>query len=65
MIQVQHTIAGELAACKCGRQPKHFETLGKGLHHLECPPCDLRTAKHESFQEAVAAWEQMHAAIAA
>lgn len=58
MIQKQILIEGTLAACPaCGCQPKHYHTLGADKHHLECPPCGLRTAKMPTFQQAVELWE--------
>lgn len=60
MIQVEHRIAGTLSACAHGHQPKHIEVRGKGQHFLECAPCQVRTAKFPSLQEAVEAWEKQH-----
>jgi len=56
-MQREERMTGSLAACRCGKQPKHYVTLGKDLHHLECPPCGLRTAKLPTLQEAVECWE--------
>ena len=42
--------------CSCGRKALHVETLGRKLHHLECPPCRVRTAKCKSLADAIAAW---------
>lgn len=57
-MQREVKIEGELSGCPgCGRQPKHIVSLGKGLHHLECPPCCVRTAKCTTLQEAVELWE--------
>jgi len=57
-IQRQLKIEGQLAGCPtCGKQPKHYESIGKGLHHLECPPCGTRTPKFATFGEAVQKWE--------
>lgn len=57
MIQTNVRIEGQLAACSCGRQPKHWFVRGKNLHFLECSPCGERTSKHPTFQQAVEAWE--------
>ena len=55
-------IEGELTPCpgqRCGRQPKHWiDCRGGGQHLLECSPCQNRTPKFPTFQEAVEAWEQ-------
>jgi Zn ribbon nucleic-acid-binding protein len=57
-IQRQIPIEGTLAACPtCRKQPKHYVTLGKELHHLECPPCGTRTPKFSTFGAAVEKWE--------
>ena len=57
MTQRQIRINGELNQCSCGKQPKHYQQLGKDTHFLECPPCGVRTAKYPTFQEAVSDWE--------
>jgi len=57
-MQRQIPITGELTPCKCGRQPKHYESLGRQVHHLECSPCGTRTPKMPTFQQAVEHWEQ-------
>jgi len=57
MTQQQIRIDGEIDACKCGRQPKHYHERGRNRHFLECSPCNVRTAKCDTFQEAVEAWE--------
>lgn len=58
MVQVMVPIEGTLAACpSCGRQPRHYEVRGKGTHLLECAPCNSRTPKFPTFQQAVEAWE--------
>lgn len=58
LISRQHKIAGSFTGCPgCGKQPKHFETLGRNLHHLECSPCNLRTLKMPTLQQAVELWE--------
>lgn len=60
MTQRQIRIDGELTACKCNRQPKHYVHMGKDLHFLEYPPCGVRTGKFDTFQEAVEQWEAQH-----
>ena len=55
--QHQIRIEGELAACRCSKQPKHYHEPGRDLHFLECSPCGVRTGKFATFQEAVAQWE--------
>lgn len=58
MIQRQRKI-GPVAGCPtCGKQPRYF-TVGFHLHMLECPPCGLRTGKHESLQQTLDQWEAM------
>ena len=59
MKQQIHRMSGTLTVCPgCGSQPKHVETLGKRLHHLECCPCCVRTPKMPTLQQAVEAWER-------
>ena len=56
----EHRLPGTLAACRCGKQPKHLEILrgpSPSKHRMECPPCMLRTAECPTLQEAVEAWE--------
>lgn len=55
MIQRQHKIEGEVAPCKCGRQPRAY-AVGHRLWMLECSPCGVRTAKRETLQEALEDW---------
>lgn len=57
-MQVEKKLEGRLTACRCGKQPMHVHTRGRELHHLECPPCQVRTQKFESLQLAVEAWER-------
>lgn len=57
MYQFEDPIKGELRACTCGKQPRHYVARGKGLHMLECPPCGVSTGKHPTLQQAVEAWE--------
>lgn len=60
-------ITGTLTPCPgvgCGRQPKHWLDLrGAGQHLLECSPCQNRTPRFASFQEAVEAWESQRVEI--
>lgn len=57
-MQREIKIEGTLAACRgCKGQPRHILTLGRNLHHLECCPCGVRTAKCATLQEAVQHWE--------
>lgn len=58
MIQRESKLTGELAVCACGRQPRHYEVLGKMLHVLECPPCGRSTGKHAALQQTVEVWER-------
>jgi hypothetical protein len=57
MIQTLIPIEGQLATCRCGKQPKHWLVRGKDQHFLECAPCNVRTQKYGTFQEAIEAWE--------
>ena len=60
MIQTARKLPGSLAGCpECGRQPYHVHVRGKDRHFLECPPCELRTPRHDTLQQAIAAWETM------
>lgn len=60
MIQTLRPIPGPLTGCpQCGRQPKHCHVLGRDLHSLECPPCELRTARLPNIAAAIAAWEDI------
>ena len=63
MIQQQQRIDGQLSACRCERQPKHYFLRGPSTHFLECSPCGVRTAKYATFQEAVEAWEGRHTEV--
>jgi len=64
MIQRESRLAGEVAPCpKCGRQPFHVETVRE--HWMECPPCEIRTTKRESLQDALHAWEALPREVAA
>jgi hypothetical protein len=57
-MQREVKITGKLAACRgCGGQPRHINTIGKDLHHLECCPCGVRTPKCATLQQAVEHWE--------
>jgi hypothetical protein len=58
-------ITGEIAPCPgCGKQPKHWnEPARGGAHFLECSPCNVRTARHSTAQQAFEAWEQHETAI--
>lgn len=51
------SLEGKISPCTCHRQPKALHRLGKNVHALECPPCQVRTAFHPTLQEAVAEWE--------
>lgn len=62
-MQQQIKIEGVLAACNCGRQPKHYLWHGKNQHFLECSPCGTRTALFPTFQEAVESWERHDAGV--
>jgi hypothetical protein len=42
--------------CACGRKAILVTTLGRNMMHVECPPCEIRTAKHETLTEALMAW---------
>ena len=58
-MQRQLKIEGTLAACTCGRQPRHWlDQRGGGLHFLECSPCGTRTPSFPTFNEAVEFWER-------
>lgn len=60
MIQTARKLEGELSPCPdCMRQPFHIHVRGRNLHFLECPPCELRTTKHPTLQQAVDAWERL------
>jgi len=52
---------GEIAACSCGKQPRHLHRLGPQTHAVECPPCGVRTSFYPTAQQAVADWETMRA----
>lgn len=57
-MQVYQPMSGQLTPCPKGHQPKHYHVRGADLHFLECSPCGTRTAKYDTFQQAVEAWEQ-------
>lgn len=60
MIQTSRRLPGTLTGCPdCGRQPFHVHVRGPGKHFMECPPCELRTARFSTLQQAVAAWENL------
>lgn len=60
MMQRSRRLAGAVAPCPvCSRQPMHVEVRGPGLHFLECPPCELRTTREPSLQQALEAWESL------
>lgn len=60
MIQRSRRLTGEVSPCpNCVRQPMHVEIRGPGRHFLECPPCELRTTREPSLQEALEAWESL------
>ncbi|GAP67358.1 hypothetical protein MBSD_n2679 [Mizugakiibacter sediminis] len=64
-MQREHRLEGQLAPCpSCDRQPRAVNTLGRDLWHLECAPCELRTTKRATLQEAVEAWESLPRAVA-
>lgn len=68
MIQTSRRLSGLIAPCPtCDRQPLHVHVRGPDKHYLECPPCELRTARVPTLQQAVEAWESMprHATQAA
>ncbi len=59
MIQIASRLSGKLAPCpSCGGQPTHIRVRGVERHFLECCPCQSRTSKYGSLQEAVEAWER-------
>lgn len=60
MMQRQESLTSEVVPCGCGKQPKLFRTLGRDTFHLECCPCDTRTAKFTTEPEAAAAWAALN-----
>jgi hypothetical protein len=54
--QVTHP-AGVLPRCRCNAEPKHFHDARRasagGGDFLECPPCDVRTPRFASLDEAI------------
>ncbi len=59
-VQRMVKIEGQIAPCQgCGNQPRHWlETTHGGQHFIECSPCNTRTPKFYTFQEAVESWER-------
>lgn len=63
MIQRQQAI-GIVAPCPhCAKQPRYYR-VGFHLHMLECAPCGVHTAKHDSAQQAFDQWEALERANA-
>lgn len=59
MIQTAKRLEGKLTPCpSCNGQPTHIHCRGPGKHFLECCPCQVRTPRYDSLQEAVEAWER-------
>lgn len=57
-MQKQFTMTGELAPCPgCGKQPKGYNVLGGDTYFLECAPCQTRTARAPTMQQAIEHWE--------
>lgn len=56
-MQTQIKFDGTLSACRCGKQPKPYSERHGQLFFLECSPCQTRTPKFPTMQEAVQAWE--------
>lgn len=66
---------GELDTCvRCNKQPRMYESMGNkaktiaGISgvwcHIECSPCNLKTVRMPTRQEAVFAWERINKVIA-
>lgn len=59
MLQHESRLPGPVAPCpRCQRQPFHI-THGAKWHSMECPPCEIRTTRADSLQEALHAWESL------
>jgi hypothetical protein len=59
MIQRASRLPADVSPCPCCRkQPFHVQEAER-LHWMECPPCELRTTRCDSLQEALHAWESL------
>lgn len=64
MMQRASRLPGEVAPCPhCGKQPVHVQQAQR-YHWMECPPCEIRTTRAESLQEALHAWESLPREVA-
>ncbi len=60
MMQIAKRLNGTVRACDgCQGQPVHVLVKGPGEHFLECPRCLVRTARMDSLNRALAAWESV------
>lgn len=60
MIQTMRKLDGEISPCpQCGRQPFHVHVRGRELHFFECPPCELKSVRKPTMQEALQTWEDL------
>ncbi len=59
---------------KCNKQPLLFQSMGSTqkmivgtegkYYHLECPRCQVKTARMRTINDVVIAWENMNKVIA-